>query len=91
MIALILFQLEIQKIIKIMSQFHATQETMNVDGKRKPTYEQLVEQVKIKDKRIEELMIGDGDAGHSKTEVNKIFSSADNTFLYSFVYSFLCR
>ena len=42
-----------------MSKFHATQESMNIDGKRKPTYEQLVEQVKQKDKQIEELMIGE--------------------------------
>ena len=61
-----------------MSKFHATAESMDIDGKRKkPTYEQLEEELKNKDKQIEDLLIGDSKeeeaAGNSKTEVNKCF------------------
>ena len=54
-----------------MSKFHATSESMSIDGKRnKPTYEELLEELKQKDRQIENLMIGDGEVeeevtGHS--------------------------
>ena len=68
-----------------MSKFHATAESMSVDRKQNLTYEKLLEELRQKDKQIEELMIGDGEP---EEEVNKSLPIVNHTFLNSFLYPF---
>ena len=78
--------------LKIMSKFHVTSES------RKPTYNELLEELKLKDKQIEDLLIGDREMEESeqneeepqKTQVNEFFFSEQIIFFSVLFIPFLC-